>query len=94
MTELDRETQAAVESLAHRYRVRDAAIRDGEDVADPEVAAREFMTAMLGRGWRLTEARRIPLPTLKQPGDGGTGPTEEWRRIRAERLRQHADHLI
>ncbi len=68
MTEQDRETHAAIEALAHRIRVRDAAVRAGEDVDDAEPFSAEFMAALRGRGWRLTEARRIPVPKPSAPG--------------------------
>ena len=68
MTEQDRETHAAIEALAHRIRVRDAAMRAGEDCADPEPFAAEFMAALGGRGWRLTEAKAKPAPHT--PGTG------------------------
>ena len=68
MTEQDRETHAAIEALAHRIRVRDAAIRAGEDCEDAEPFSAEFMAALRGRGWRLTEAKRMPLPKPTAPG--------------------------
>ena len=60
MTELDREIQAAIDALVHRLRNR-------EDT-DDEPFAMEFVQAMIGRGWRPTEARRIAPPKLAQPG--------------------------
>ena len=89
MTEQDRETHAAIEALAHRIRVRDAAIRAAEDCADPEPFAAEFMAALGGRGWRLTEAKAPGA--LKVPAGGGTGPTEEWRQARAELERRRTE---
>ena len=56
----DADTQAAIEALAHRIRNRDAAMNDGEDYADDEVFAREFMTALRGRGWRVTNTAPPP----------------------------------
>jgi len=50
MTELDTETQAAIEALVHRLKNR-------EDT-DDEPFAMEFVQAMIGRGWRPTEARK------------------------------------
>ena len=67
----DAETAAAIEALAYRLRLRDAAMNDGEDYADPEVFAAEFLTAMRGYGWRHTEAK---APSLVKPAEGGTEP--------------------
>jgi hypothetical protein len=64
----DTETAAAIEALAYRVRERDVAIRDGQDFADADVFALEFITAFRGRGWRPTEARRVVLPRLALPG--------------------------
>jgi hypothetical protein len=58
----DAETTAAVEALTWRLRERDAAIRDGQDYADPEVFAAETITALRGFGWRPTPARLYPAP--------------------------------
>lgn len=58
----DAETAAAIEALAYRLRQRDAAMNDGEDYADPEVFAREYLTAMRGYGWRHTEAKVFTAP--------------------------------
>jgi hypothetical protein len=80
---LDRETTAAVEALAHRLRVRDAAIHNAEDYADAEVFAAEFLAALRGHGWRPTEARLIPIGSPGRPGSG-SGPGDEYRRIRTE----------
>ena len=57
----DAETTAAIEALADRVRVRDAAMNDGEDYADDEVFAREFITALRGKGWRPTNAAPAPV---------------------------------
>jgi hypothetical protein len=58
----DAETSAAVEALAHRLRLRDEAVRSGEDYADADVFSLEFMTAMLGHGWRHFPALAPPKP--------------------------------
>ena len=79
----DAETTAAVDALVYRVKARDAAIRDGGDYPDAEPFALEFLTALRGQGWRPTEARAPSA--VKFPAGSGTGPTEEWRRIRAER---------
>jgi hypothetical protein len=64
----DTETTAAVEALAYRVRERDIAIRDGEDHADADVFALEFITAFRGRGWRPTEARVFAATKPALPG--------------------------
>lgn len=69
----DAETTAAVESLAHRIRQRDAAMRDGDDHADPEVFALEFVTAMLGHGWRHLAALAKPKTAPAAEGEPGSG---------------------
>lgn len=82
MTELDTETQAAIEALVHRLKNREG--------ADDEPFAMEFVQAMIGRGWRPTEARRSkpwsrgtdgdsPQPDAARPGG------QEYREFR-ERL--------
>lgn len=74
MTDLDRETNAAVEALTHRLRNRDPE-------TDDEVFAREYLTALRGRGWRPTEARVLPSWRPGQPGSGKppAGLLEELR---------------
>ena len=72
MTDLDRETNAAVEALAHRLRERDAAIRDGAEHADAEVFAAEFMLALRTKGgWRPTAAKSAAVAPKHAPPDGG-----------------------
>ena len=61
MTELDREIQAAIDALVHRLANR-------EDT-DDEPFAMEFVQAMIGRGWRPTEARRSKPWTRAEDGD-------------------------
>jgi len=82
MTELDTETKAAIDALVYRLKNRD-------DGTDDEPFAMEFVQAMIGRGWRPTEARRSkPWGTDKGEGDspqpqpGRPGGTEylEFRR--------------
>ena len=70
MTELDRETQAVIDALVYRLANR-------EDGTDDEPFAMEFVQALLGRGWRPTEARRMPV--FPRSHSGGTGPSEETR---------------
>ena len=68
MTELDREIQAARAALVYRIRQRDAAIHAAEnDIGDAEVFALEFMTALMGRGWRPTNTGPAPVHA---PGAG------------------------
>lgn len=67
------ETAAAVKSLAHRLRARDAAIHDGEDHADPDMFARDFMTALTGYGWRHVSAL---APPPSPAADDDIGPSE------------------
>lgn len=63
MTELDTETKAAINALVYRLKNR-------EDGTDDEPFAMEFVQAMIGRGWRPTEARRSkPWTTDKAEGD-------------------------
>ena len=62
MTELDTETKAAINALVYRLKNREE--------ADDEPFAMEFVQAMIGRGWRPTEARRSkPWTTDKAEGD-------------------------
>lgn len=68
----DAETSAAVDALAHRVRSRDAAMSDGEEFADAEVFALEFITALRGHGWRPVGALATPKPApagVASPGD-------------------------
>ena len=64
----DAETTAAIEALEYRVKARDEAIRDGGDYPDAGPFALEFMTVLRGQGWRLTEAKRMPLPKPTAPG--------------------------
>jgi len=71
----DAETTAAIEALTYRVKLRDQAIRDGEDYPDAEPFALEFLTALRGQGWRPTEARatappaHAPAGTAERPRD-------------------------
>lgn len=78
----DAETSAAIESLTHRLRQRDEAMRDGTDYADPEVFALEFITAMRGYGWRRNEALAPPKPAPAT--SDGTSREELLAPVRAQ----------
>jgi hypothetical protein len=80
----DNETAAAIESLAYRIRERDAAIRDGGEFADAGVFALEFMTAMRGRGWRLTAAKAVTPPMHAPAGTADKPRSELLSNLRAE----------
>lgn len=69
----DQETTAAVVALTHRLRERDAAVRDGTDHADAEVFALEFVTAMLGYGWRHVAALARPKAAPASEDGAGSG---------------------
>jgi hypothetical protein len=76
VSDLDRESRAAVEALVRRLRDRDPG-------TDDEVFAREFVTALRGRGWRPTEAR--VLPAWKPPaGSGAMPPADLLDGLRAD----------
>jgi hypothetical protein len=79
----DADTKAAVDALAYRIRERDAAIRSGDDVADADVMALEFITKFRAQGWRVTAAKVYQLP--RQATDDRTdGPPDDYRAARAE----------
>jgi len=80
----DAEFAAAVKALTHRLRERDAAIRDGEDYADPEAFAGEFVTALRGYGWRPTPAKTKAPPLHAAPVADKRTRDEELARVRAE----------
>ena len=81
MSDLDRETQAAIEALVYRLKNR----TDEDD----EPFAQEYVMAMRARGWRPTEARVVP--NWRHPAGRRAEPTEEWKRARAE-LEQKLHH--
>lgn len=56
----DPETTAAIKALTRRVRDRDEALRDGGEYADPEVFAQEFLAALRGQGWRVTNTAPPP----------------------------------
>jgi len=80
----DSDTTAAIEALAYRIRERDAAIRDGEDFADADVFAAEFMTAMRGHGWRPTPAKSAGLPMHAPAGTADKPRSELLAGLRAD----------
>ena len=63
----DTETAAAISALERRMKLRDQAIRDGEDHADAGPFSQEFMAALRGRGWRHTEAGVFATPKPALP---------------------------
>ena len=73
MTDLDRETQAAIEALVYRLRNR----TDEDD----EPFAQEYVLAMRLRGWRPTEARAAA--SWQRTTGPVSEPTSEWREARA-----------
>jgi hypothetical protein len=82
----DSDIAAAIKALTHRVELRDQALRDGEDCPDAEPFSQEFILAMLGYGWRVTEAKAKPAPHA----DGGGTPqspevAELYAKARAER---------
>jgi len=80
----DKETSAAESALAHRVRLRDIAVHDGEDHSDPEVFAAEFVTALRGYGWRPTPARTSALPLHAPPGTADKPRSEVLADLRAD----------
>ena len=84
MTGLDREIAAITEALTFRLRNRD------QYPDDPELFAKEFTQALLGRGWRPTEAGRHDWHDL--PKGVGTPHSEESKQAVAE-LRERLTRL-
>jgi hypothetical protein len=82
----DADTTAAIKALTHRVELRDQALRDGEDCPDAGPFAQEFILAMLGYGWRLTEAKAKPDPHADGSGTPQSPEVAELvARVRAER---------
>jgi hypothetical protein len=79
----DSETTAAIEAMAYRVRQRDEAIRDGEDFADADVFALEFITALRGQGWRPTPAKAAALPMHAPAGTADKPRSELLAGLRA-----------
>ena len=84
MTSREHETQAAVAALVHRLRNRGDGI--GQSATDDDLFAREFITALIGFGWRPFEAVR---GTRSQPAGEG-GPMSEETRQGLEEARRVA----
>jgi len=80
----DNETTAAIEAMAYRVRSRDEAIRDGEDFADADVFALEFITALRGQGWRPTAAKAASLPMHAPAGTADKPRSELIGDLRAD----------
>jgi hypothetical protein len=59
--------------------------RARDDSADDEVTARHILTALIGHGWRLTNAQPAP------PAGPAVPATAEFRAARAA-IERHADH--
>lgn len=73
---LDHDTSVLIDALTYRLRNRD------QYPDDPELFAKEFVTALLGHGWRPTEARRVDWHDL--PRGSGQPVSEESRRALKE----------
>ena len=84
MSDLDRETQAAIEALVYRLKNR----TDEDD----EPFAQEYVLAMRLRGWRPTEARG-PVDYRNLPHGGGL-PASEETVARLEETRRSLDEII
>jgi hypothetical protein len=93
--DLDRESAHAVDALV--FRLRNRGDGDRQFAIDDELFAREYVTAMRGRGWRPTEAR-TPWDYRALPHAGGHPESEEAlalveqarRDLEEARARQHA----
>ena len=78
MTDLDRETAAAIDALVYRLKNR-------EPGTDDEPFAQEYVLAMRLRGWRPTEAR-APWEVRSAPnGTAGEKARQAVEALRAER---------
>jgi hypothetical protein len=84
MTSRERETQAAVAALVHRLQNRGDG--EGQFATDDKPFALEYVTALIGFGWRPFEAVR---DTRSQPA-GEKGPVSEETRHMLEEARQVA----
>jgi hypothetical protein len=75
VTALDHEITQLTEALV--YRLRNRGDDEGQYATDPELFAKEFTAALLGRGWRPTEARRVDWRDM---ATGSGEPPEDVRR--------------
>ena len=76
MTSLDRETRAAIAAVTRL-------LRDRDPTTDNEVLALTVVQALIGRGWRPTEAK--PPPAWKRPaGTGSQPPAGVLAKLRAD----------
>jgi hypothetical protein len=94
MTSRERETQAAVAALKHRLQNRGDS--DGQFATDDEMFAREYVTALVGFGWRpveaLRDARKDPPGTgLPESEEALTRLEQTRRELEEVRARQHAE---
>jgi len=80
----DNETSDAIEALTHRVKLRDQAIRDGEDYPDAEPFALEFLTALRGQGWRPTAAKATSPPLHAPPLPDRPSRAESLAAVRAD----------
>jgi hypothetical protein len=81
----DEATRTAIAALAHRVRERDAS----EDPVDPDTFALEFLTAMRGQGWRLTEARQFQHYQRPPESEIRLEPVEEFKLAREHIARRN-----
>ena len=83
MTDLDRETTAAIDALD--YRLQNRGDDDGQYATDNQMFAQEYVLAMRLRGWRPTEAR-APWEVRSAPnGTAGEKARQAVEALRAER---------
>ena len=86
----DRESATAADALV--YRLRNRGDGDGQFATDDQLFAREYVTAMRGRGWRPTEAR-TPWD-YRNPPHGDGPPASEETAARLEETRRSLDEII
>ena len=85
MTELDAETKAAIDALVYRLKNREE--------TDDEPFAMEFVQAMIGRGWRPTEARRSRPWTTAKDGDSPQPQPDRPGGVEYLEFRRNLDEL-
>jgi hypothetical protein len=86
VTSRERETAAAVAALRHRLQNRGDG--EGQFATDDEMFALEYVTALVGFGWRPVEALREPR---SQPVGEGQAVSEETRHMLEEARRVAAE---